>query len=250
MPNESPLINISDQNKKTSHQLVVKLQKPYDLLKNVTMVIKNNTSYKEVPIGETNLPILLPYNSSYTIHIPNEIEMSKNEFKGVFLKWSDGYNSNIRNITMDENIELYALFKPQYYLNVTSDVGKPTGSRWYDSNSKAEFYINPLSGLFLLKSFDHWSKDHPASTDINIPSGFVNMDGPKAIHAVWEYDFAFLGLLSGAIATSLTIAGVIRTVWRKITIRKHQLIKCMHCSSFNHSTSKHFNQCGTKLGIP
>jgi len=57
-----------------------------------------------------------------------------------------------------------------------------------------------------------------------------------------------LGLLYGIIATSLTVAGIIRRVWRKIIIQKHQSIKCINCNTINHSKSKHCDQCGTKLG--
>ena len=218
-PNESPPLNVLGKNHQKYNQLKVELQKPYGQFTNITITLKNNTESTNtetipITINENDVSLSLRHNTTYTLTIPEVIDIVDNEFRGSFIKWSDGYESNKRNITMDKSVEFYALYKPVYYLNVISDLGGTKGSNWYPSNTIASFSVEPLSGIFLLKSFDHWIGD-AITTGINIPSGFVTMNGPKSIHAVWEYDLNYLGIYFGAIGTAITIAGLTKRFWKR-----------------------------------
>ena len=90
--------------------------------------------------------------------------------------------------------EYYALYRPQYYLDVRSDIGNTEGSGWYNASDKAEFSVSSLAGIWNLQSFDHW-------------------DGPKVLEAVWVHDLTYLGIISGAIAIVTTVVGAGRYVW-------------------------------------
>jgi hypothetical protein len=97
------------------------------------------------------------HNSLYTIQVPEIIDMAENETRAVFQRWSDGNTSNVRNVTSDKyTSEYYAIYRPQYYLEVKSEVGNTEGSGWYNASANAEFSVSPLAGMWNLKSFDHW----------------------------------------------------------------------------------------------
>ena len=78
--------------------------------------------------------------------------------------------SDVRNVTSDKyTSEYYAIYRPQYYLEVKSEVGNTDGSGWYNPSTNAEFSVSPLAGIWNLKSFDHWIGDVSGQTGIDVP---------------------------------------------------------------------------------
>jgi hypothetical protein len=49
----------------------------------------------------------------------------------------------MEEIILDKNRELFAFYKTQYYLNVSSndDYGKVNGTNYYDSRDRAQFFV-------------------------------------------------------------------------------------------------------------
>ena len=68
----------------------------------------------------------LPYNVSYTVEVPAYIDLIHNKVRAMFVNWSDGQkytnrsNSIERNVTLHNDIDLFALYKTQYRLLVNS----------------------------------------------------------------------------------------------------------------------------------
>jgi hypothetical protein len=214
---ESPPINIINSNVSQINDPLIRieLQEPYGQfnIKNVS-VFKAANSAMNLNNGSRYLEFPAKYNSSYTIQVPEIIDMAENETRAVFQRWSDGSTSNVRNVTSDKYIsEYYAIYRPQYYLEVKSEVGNTEGSGWYNASANAEFSVSPLAGMWNLKSFDHWIGDVSGQTGIDVSSGFIDMNGPKVLEAVWVHDLTYLGVISGAIAITTAILGTGRYLW-------------------------------------
>jgi hypothetical protein len=147
------------------------------------------------------------HNHSHTVTVPKSIPIVK-DIIGTFVKWSDGNNANSRNVNLTNNsIELYALYKTEYYLEVNPDPTNKSlfggditgGSDWYAANSEAHFWADPLPGL--LNTFDRWGDDFSEDTT----SGSIIMDGPKTITAIWKVDWAAVGAVIAVFAVAVSI---------------------------------------------
>jgi hypothetical protein len=57
------------------------------------------------------------------------------------------------------------------------------------------------------------TKGVSGQTGIDVPSGFIDMNGPKVLEAVWVHDLTYLGVISGAIAITTVILGTGRYLW-------------------------------------
>jgi hypothetical protein len=106
----------------------------------------------------------------------------------VFVGWSDGINSNPREVAFAKDTKIMALYRPEYNLSVKSDRGKVSGSGWYEQGSEATFAVVPSSSVDSLFGFvtDHyrfsaWSGD--SSSNETVAS--LTMDGPKSVEANW-----------------------------------------------------------------
>lgn len=235
-PEDMPEVNVVEQKDNDNmRNLGIELDEPYNQIKPPIVTISNKTSKTNLNLTEDGLSKSLPFESSHNVTIPNIIEMQPGEIRAIFSGWSDGgeykkikgsneMNDNItRAILMNGSKELFALYKTQYRMNVTSqdNVGNPTGTGWYDSGAQAHYSINPLGGFFpfpLPRSFDRWIGDIPSETD-DIASGHLGMDGPKKVHALWETDYTFLGIWLGGAAS---IAAILEVVQKVRASRKFQ----------------------------
>jgi hypothetical protein len=78
---------------------------------------------------------------------------------------------------------LLAIYRKQYYLNVTSPLGQASGAGWYDEDSVALFRVMPSivtnNGTH---AFVGWSGDSNDSS----PSSSVNMNSSKSMDASWK----------------------------------------------------------------
>lgn len=178
---------------------------------------------KPYPVVNRMRTFSLPINSSHTIEVPELINLVKDTdqpnyvVRAVFVKWSDGVDNNIRTISMDRNVELFARYRIQYFLSVGSTLGNITiydGSKCYDGGDEARFSVNPSLGFFSVHSFDRWIGDIP---NANIgPLGDTIMNGPKEVTAIWKFDFGYLGAIIGIVTGALTLYGRINHVSLRI----------------------------------
>ena len=143
-----------------------------------------------------------------------EITPSDRQHKAIFSGWTgaDGaLTGKTINVDVNKPLTLIANWKDQYYLDVTSKQGTPSGSGWYDIGQIASISITPPSappGVWVKYVFDGWSG---VDNGKNMDSSVI-MTAPKAVSANWRADY------SPAIVNSIimsAVGGVGLLVYRK-----------------------------------
>ncbi len=128
------------------------------------------------------------------------------------------YRAKDNSIFLSKGGHFAFQYATQYHLQVESDIGKATGTGWYDAGTQAVFSVKdrlpgPTGTDYLLISwkvtyvFDHWSGD----TSSKKSSDSVKMDGPKAVNANWQtertYDYTVLIIL--VVTVSITLVTIV-----------------------------------------
>ena len=160
------------------------------------------------------LPMVFTWDvgSTHTLRV-DAITGGGSGVRYVFTQWSDGSKDASRSITATESTNLTATFKTQYLLNITSDLGNPQGSGWYDAGSTATFSVTtpqPETGLFSSLGgktvFQAWTGDSTANT----ATATIVMDAPKTVQAQWTTDnsepYMILGGLCAAVVVVIILA--------------------------------------------
>jgi len=116
-------------------------------------------------------------------------------------------------------------YKTEYYVNVTSSIGKTEGSGWYAKDSVVSFSIDRstigaegLIGLLgLRRSFSRWiGSDNFLGAPVD-PQASAVVRGPTTIEAVWQDDWSI-------VFTNLTtmLLGLIAALVAVIMIRRRR----------------------------
>lgn len=106
-----------------------------------------------------------------------------------FVKWSDEVIESNREIIVEKDTILHAIYKTQYFLKVFSPYSEVIGSGWYDKFERV--YVELNSTIVYLngktrKIFTHWSGDASGS---EIKSSIILMNGPKIVFANWKTQY-------------------------------------------------------------
>lgn len=113
-----------------------------------------------------------------------------------------------------------AEYKTQYYLDVDSKYGNPSGEGWYDSNTVAQISVTPVVGTLIRHKFDGWSG---SSYDKNATTN-VYMYQPQSIVATWKTDYLYLGLLIGGLfVICILITVLLASRLKSIRTRKRSI---------------------------
>jgi hypothetical protein len=105
----------------------------------------------------------------------------------VFVGWSDGVNSDPRQVLLTQPTSLSALYRSEYYLSVQSDRGELVGEGWYGKGEQATVVVTPtvtvpsFPGVIDEYRFNGWSGDSSSTSYVLT----LTMDGPKQIDATW-----------------------------------------------------------------
>jgi hypothetical protein len=116
-----------------------------------------------------------------------QIEPGINTSQGIrqsFVGWSDGNQSNPRQVTVTSNTILSALYTTQYLLFVNENGGTTTPSNWYNVNSTVTLSANDPSNVTANSSrlrFSSWSGDLSST----LTSLTVTMNKPVSLQANW-----------------------------------------------------------------
>ncbi|MDQ3869274.1 MAG: hypothetical protein M3250_06930 [Thermoproteota archaeon] len=201
----------ADQNETQKQpNLVVRLQEPFGRINEIKVEVYNEKMKNSSDVQNGMANFTLPYNSVYTVRIPKELILVPGKVSAIFLNWSDGQGFPVndeshevvqRSVNLDNNLELYALYKTRYYLlvNTTDDKSNiKNGTDWYDSGEQGKFSTSPLTDFAWTKKFGHWEGD--ITDQITQPSGSLTMDGPKTIRAVYDTDLTYITTIVAAIA--------------------------------------------------
>jgi hypothetical protein len=118
----------------------------------------------------------------HNLSVPPVIMMG-NTARAVFEQWNMTSTSPTLQLPMSSDLCLLAIYRKQYYLNVTSPLGQISGAGWYDENSTATFRVTPPivtnQGMHV---FIGWLGD---SNDTS-PSARIFVESPKNVEASWK----------------------------------------------------------------
>lgn len=211
-PEELPPITIIDPSENQHRNLVIRIQEPYDIITPVNVTIDGGKQYSVDPNGTK---LSFQPNTVHTVEIPEFIAFPSNEnVRAVFVNWSDGSyhkisgdypdNANstiVRQVNLTKDIELFAIYKTQYYLDIVSNFdNNPDGEGWHDSGRTVPISVEPMAGVLTLNTFDRWDGDTSGTS----PYSSVDMNSPKTIAAHWKFDVALLGGTTGAILSVIS----------------------------------------------
>jgi hypothetical protein len=99
-----------------------------------------------------------------------------------FTEWEDSSNATLRQIDLNDDTTLVAIYQEQYFVNLVTPFGTPEGSGWYDGNSIAILFVQPPVIQQPPVLFAHWAGD---SND-RYPRTLIAVDSPKNVDAIWN----------------------------------------------------------------
>ncbi len=137
-------------------------------------------------------------------------QIEDGRWRKLFIGWSGDSHEREPSITIlaDGPRRLVANWRDQFFLEVRSQFGNPSGSGWYDSGSTASIRVDRVIelGNGTRRVFVEWGGDLKIASN----EAMVRMDGPKTAIAKWktQYEVAIsaVGMPNDAIL-NITING-------------------------------------------
>ncbi|MEM3736512.1 MAG: Hvo_1808 family surface protein [Candidatus Bathyarchaeia archaeon] len=175
----------------------------------------------DVTYNSHDLPVsfLWQDGSIHTFATPQKVAVGE-RVRWAFLRWDDGSDATERAVTVDRAYSYNVTFKLQYYLQIESPYGDPTGEGWYDAGTLANISVTSPYGPSGRYVFTGWSGDLTAAST----NATVLMDSPKRVVANWghEYTQVFTIVLPVAVAL-VAVLSIFLTIKRK-TIKAPQIV--------------------------
>jgi len=157
---------------------------------------------------------LIKYVKWGNISITVGDEITRDKVRYIFLGWSDGQSNYTWSGYLDEDTELTALYKVQYFITVSTSYSTAYGSGWYDKGSSISIGIEETSipvNWVVSKKFNAWTGD-VYSKD---PQTSFVVDSPKVITAEWVDDYTNLYYLIAAIVIAVGVIVGITIYFKK-----------------------------------
>ncbi|MGD0689660.1 MAG: hypothetical protein ABSA50_07815 [Candidatus Bathyarchaeia archaeon] len=134
----------------------------------------------EFKIPDTGSIYLETKQGPHTVQV-EPVTYLTSQTRVVFTGWEDGSTDATRLITLHNDTSILANYRIQYFVNVTSAYGTPSGSGWYDENSTAAASVEPPVANESKVIFAQWRGD-VNSSDARI---LLSANSPKTIQAEW-----------------------------------------------------------------
>jgi len=99
-----------------------------------------------------------------------------------FVGWADSTNDTSKEVELDNDTTLTALYSTQYFVSVNSPYATTKGTGWYDVNSAATVIVSPPMVNQPSLIFDRWMGDSNESS----PRIVLNVNSPKGVTANWS----------------------------------------------------------------
>jgi len=145
---------------------------------NVTVEF-DGQSFRTGPNGEIALNAT---QGEHILSLPPLI-MIGNAARMIFQQWNVTSASSTLHLQVLRDVSVLAVYRKQYYLNITSLLGETSGEGWYDENATATFrVISPVVYGNTTNLFIGWSGDSNDSS----PSSSLRMNSPKNVEASWN----------------------------------------------------------------
>jgi zinc ribbon protein/List-Bact-rpt repeat protein len=209
----------------------------------------DNVTLETTSNGAAEVNLFL--GSSHEVSVPQFVEF-QNSTRLAFIGWSDGDSQLQRNVTLNENVKLTALYKIQYLLQVNSLTS--TSSEWYDAGSSALLQTPndipmsaPLNFLGVKYDFVGWT----GAINSSVLQPNITMDQPKTVTANYSVDYSSL-LIPAIITVGICGAGAVYlAINRKKTSVESEKTessrKCGKCGEPAEDGWTYCNNCGASL---
>jgi hypothetical protein len=99
-----------------------------------------------------------------------------------FTGWDDSTNATLRELNLNDNTTLYAVYVQQYFVRVSSPYGQTAGSGWYDAGSLAIVLVQPPVLNEPPVFFSHWT----AGMNTSEVRTLLPVNSPTIVEAVWN----------------------------------------------------------------
>jgi hypothetical protein len=199
--------------------------------------------------------------STPSVSVSRVVEL-QNSTRIIFTEWSDGATEAQRQVPIDGDISLTALYRTQYLLKISNS---STIEQWYDEGTNITLTAPastsapwPMNIFGVTETFQSWSGDiHSSSRRV-----IITMNSPKTITAVMTTDYRPLALpliFGFGIATAIISLAL---VWRRSGTVEQKLPEipleepapepepnptCSRCGRVTEPEWVHCIGCGTKL---
>lgn len=128
-------------------------------------------------------------NTIVTISAASPSNVTEYRSRMVFTDWTGDVNSNsnIISITVTKPVALNANWKTQYYVNVISPTGLPSGSGWYDAGNTATISVqSPVQVEGGTRQvFLGWN----GTAQGQGPQASFIVNAPSAVQAIWKTQY-------------------------------------------------------------
>ncbi len=165
------------------YRLAKNLKSLYILpLSSDSLKIRINETLREIPtVIDFKDTLSLRISLNKTIYLDKGTRYLYNSTKGVIETTSDNYN-----LTVKDSGNLLIIYRKQYLVNATANIGYVEGTGWYDEGEIINLrVINPLYPLFYFKG---WKGDVVSN------SPYISILVNKSYELRAEFDFSILGL--------------------------------------------------------
>ncbi|MCE4614352.1 MAG: hypothetical protein F7B60_02310 [Desulfurococcales archaeon] len=125
--------------------------------------------------------------SVHTIRIVEPVYYAAPGARVVFKGWNTGDTGKQLTINVTRTISIIGLYQRQYFIEVTSTYGNPTGSGWYSEGARVNMSVEKIFPLDLgvRAVFKQWTG---GITPEN-PTNFVYAFAPTTIKAQWTIEY-------------------------------------------------------------
>ena len=151
--------------------------------------------------------------------------------KVVFTGWDDGSTDTKRQLTVENDTNLFINYRKQYFVNATSMYGRSAGTGWYDENSTAAISVDPPAVNGSTMIFTQWTGDISSQH----PRELLLVNSPETVRAQWT------------LVSSNGSIGLTSIVW---LIASLALFIVALAWNINLSTNRKLQSIGNKTTLP
>ncbi len=139
------------------------------------------------PIGSS--PIFFEWlpGSIHTVEVLVDTWYADEGVRYVFKTWNLGSDSSKIEVEAAEGLSVIALYERQYFVEIYSPYGNPSGMGWYPAGSIASISVEGTVELDdgVRAVFQRWSEGSEPSN----PETFVYVFEPKKLSAQWKIEY-------------------------------------------------------------
>ena len=139
--------------------------------------------------GTTTPSAWYSVNSTVTVTAANPSNVTVNASRYLFVSWSGDASSDSTtiNVTMSKPLVLEANWIRQYYVNIISVTGSPTGQGWYNAGTVATVEVEPTvqyqNETRLV--FNGWNSTSLGTS----PTAQIAVNAPTSLVAAWRTQY-------------------------------------------------------------